>query len=154
MELVRDGLYANGDDERKRRGGRMGQLPSGRKVAPTTANTAAAGAAGAGGLGNGDPPDPPAAALSAAPALVDEVSGVASLKWGTECMAIIPDDWLLEEVQRRSRTKTLASADIHPAREEAATGEVAAAAPRLLLAVSSFKVPLQLCNTGKCEMFD
>lgn len=61
-----------------------------------------------------------------------------SVKWSSDCLSVVPDSWLEEELKRR--------------RDEASAGGGSAIFINSL--GESGSQELKLCNTGKCEMFD
>jgi hypothetical protein len=61
-----------------------------------------------------------------------------SVKWGSECLSVVPDSWLEEELRRRKEAKKEYSG------EEGGTTSVPLVGGQ----------GVKLCNTGKCEMFD
>lgn len=93
--------------------------------------------------------DPEGDETSSTPGL--EVSG--SYKWGSACLTVLPDAWLMEEVARRARTASEkdqkgAQMDLNG---EAKVPSDAKPAPLIQMPNAS---KVMLCNTGKCEMFD
>jgi len=170
MDLVRLQVHANGDEERVRRGGRTGgNVASQRKSKPR------AGPEG-GARGNGQAQRPASAVPAVASAAANdpageeekrgcgaaesaglpkgapsEALGSAAFKWGGACLSVLPSGWLEEELERRRR---------------GVSGEKGCVTPEAHGDEGSFRFSMpgssgpgsstcvQLCNTGKCEMFD
>jgi len=88
--------------------------------------------------------------ISAAESAGDGGVPSSAVKWGKDCLSVIPDAWLEEEMNRRASQRTqmndmtttnsIKSASI----QQGEGGGV----------VSGIESGVQLCGTGKCEMFD
>ena len=84
-----------------------------------------------------------------------EVSG--AYKWGSACLTVLPDAWLMEEVARRARiSNEKGQEDGHGSEQMDLNGasEVPSGAKPAPLIQMPNASKVMLCNTGKCEMFD
>lgn len=84
-----------------------------------------------------------------------EVSG--AYKWGSACLTVLPDAWLIEEVARRARSASEKGQDTGQGSEQMdlnGATEVPSGAQSAPLIQMPNASKVMLCNTGKCEMFD
>lgn len=74
-----------------------------------------------------------------------------SIKWGNDCLSVIPDSWLEEELERRKASRSLQASN--SASEPAGISPQVSENPNKQFFIKPAN-EVKLCNTGKCEMFD
>lgn len=83
-----------------------------------------------------------------------EGGGSESCKWGAACLAVLPDAWLAEEGARRAHQRAAAGQPEQGGKEEDLAEALSASDPAVFVVAPPRGSKVQLCNTGKCEMFD
>ena len=149
-------MHANGNEERQRRGrqpgggsdggnGGGGGGSEGAASEPAGLVTASARRKASKQPKNDGGSAATAPTISGAPAQASATEATAAceeLKWGAACLAVLPDSWIEEEADRRKSIRK---------RKAEGEGSSGSPQPEIMLPPQG---QVQLCNTGKCEMFD